>query len=696
MNNFYYFYKCLYSIYTFIMTAYNIHGFRSNINTTLVDVNNSGNIIFPTTASTIELISTSVNDTIVSGSGARKVTVQGIDDSYDLVSEELILQGTSISAPSSTSFLRVFKATVTEVGTYGGTNEGTITIRISGAGDTLLIIEEGIAKTESSLFCVPRNQIFRLKNIKINIEGRREFSVRLMKRESYDSSVTSIKPAQVLWRHNEVRDEYTTNFLSEIVIPEKTDIWVKTKSINGTGSINVDYDGTLSTSGGSGTDVVVTNNVTVNGIVGTTGAIGGGGGGTVDGIVGITQGNNKDNLSYYSDGFSRLRVSDPLTIFDSKNLTSKNEIFWDESLISGNGITGVFSSDTASITLQSTLETAGRFVRQTKQYFNYQPGKAQLIYLTGVLAVENPTATGGIRRVGYFDDNNGLFFEQNSTGLAVGIRTSTSGSPVDTLIYQNNWNKDPFNGTGDSGLVLDVTKTVIFFINYEWLGVGDVNFGFVVAGQIYLAHQVINSNVLTDVYMSTPNLPVRWEIITTSSTPAISCKNICTSVISEGGVDNTALLLSYNGPSILTGDVGAKYVLIAFRLKDGRIGDTVNLQKIDTLYESTNDYGLITINLNGTPSGSLTFNSPDDISSIQIANGNGTITHTDGTKLDSFYISIGNADGSSRNQSNDKIIQKLLLGQFIDGTKDVIYICYEPLNSPSTLYTSIQWSQFSQ
>ena len=59
-------------------------------------------------------------------------------------------------------------------------------------------------------------------------------------------------------------------------------------------------------------------------------------------------------------------------------------------------------------------------------------------------------------------------------------------------------------------------------------------------------------------------------------------------------------------------------------------------------------------------------------------------------EIDNFYISIGNADGSSRNQSNDKIIQKLLLGEFINGTKDVIYICYEPLNSPSTLFTSIQ------
>jgi hypothetical protein len=680
------------------MTSYNIHGFRSNVNTTLVDVNNSGNINFLTSASTIEAISTSVNDTNVSGSGARKVTVQGIDDNYDLISEELILQGKSISAPSSTSFLRVFKATVTEVGTYGGGNDGTITIRISGGGDTLLVIDEGICKSESSLFCVPRNKILKLKNIKINIEGKREFSVRLMKRESYDLSVTSIKPSEVLWRHNEVRDEYTTNFLSEITIPEKTDLWIKTKSSNGTGSINVDYDGILTTSGGSGLDVVVTNTVTVNGIVGTTGATGGSGGGTVDGIVGITQ-SGKSDIAYFSDGFNRLRISDPLTIFDSKQLSGKNEIFWDESLISGAGITGTHSVDTADVLIQSTLNTAGRYVRQTKQYFNYQPGKAQLIYLTGVLAVETPTATGGIRRVGYFDDNNGIFFEQNETGLAVGLRSSTSGSPVDTLVYQNNWNLDPLNGTGPDGVIIDITKTLIFYFNFEWLGVGLVDFGIVLNGQVYLCHRIQNSNVKTTVYMSTPNLPVRWELISGSSTPAISSRHICSSVISEGGVDNTALLLSSPDCAIITtgSDVLTDYVLMAIRLKDGRLGDTVNLEKINTLFESTNDYGKVTVTLNGNVSGgSLSFTSPSDVSSIEIAYGDGTIERTGGIELDNFFISIGNADGSNRNQSNDKIVQKLLLGSFIDGTKDIIYICYRPLLSTSTLYTCIQWSQFTQ
>lgn len=153
--------------------------------------------------------------------------------------------------------------------------------------------------------------------------------------------------------------------------------------------------------------------------------------------------------------------------------------------------------------------TAGVRARQTRMRFNYQPGKGQEVILTGVFGAGQAGIT---KRIGYFDTNNGLFFQLSGTTLSVVRRTSTSGSPVDNVVTQANWNIDKLDGTGASGVTLDLTKTQIMIIEFEWLGVGRVRYGFDIDGKIIFVHQLFNANNLTEVYISTPNLPVKYEI----------------------------------------------------------------------------------------------------------------------------------------------------------------------------------------
>jgi hypothetical protein len=68
-----------------------------------------------------------------------------------------------------------------------------------------------------------------------------------------------------------------------------------------------------------------------------------------------------------------------------------------------------------------------------------------------------------------------------------------------------------------------------------YLGVGIVKYGFVFSGSLYVCHINYHTN-LTYPYIVTPNLPMRWEIIstnTTSNTAQLICT--CGSVQSEGG-----------------------------------------------------------------------------------------------------------------------------------------------------------------
>jgi hypothetical protein len=56
------------------------------------------------------------------------------------------------------------------------------------------------------------------------------------------------------------------------------------------------------------------------------------------------------------------------------------------------------------------------------------------------------------QRVGYFDDNNGIFFQQTNGNKRWVIRSSVSGTPVDTeFASQTDWNIDKLNGEGPSG-----------------------------------------------------------------------------------------------------------------------------------------------------------------------------------------------------------------------------------------------------
>jgi hypothetical protein len=185
--------------------------------------------------------------------------------------------------------------------------------------------------------------------------------------------------------------------------------------------------------------------------------------------------------------------------------------------------------------MRCTTASGDKVIRQSRAYHRYQPGKSQLVMLTGVLGA----AKANVRqRMGYFDAQNGIFLEQTSVGLRLVRRTYTSGSAVDNTVEQTAWNIDKMDGYGPSDVILDTSKAMIFVIDLEWLGVGRVRCGFVVDGSIYYVHQFNHANSLTSVYMTTANLPLRYEIENTAAAASnTDLIQICSAVISEGGFE---------------------------------------------------------------------------------------------------------------------------------------------------------------
>lgn len=263
-------------------------------------------------------------------------------------------------------------------------------------------------------------------------------------------------------------------------------------------------------------------------------------------------------LTYPSiDAFGRLRVSNPQTVFDSKLVYDSQPLYWTEAQ-TGGAAAGVWSGADARVRLTAT--TGETSVRQSRRFFNYQPGKSQLIFQSFCMG---PAVTGAITRVGYFDAANGVFLQRDGSSVSL-VRRSGSSVPTAT-VPQTQWNIDPLNGNGPSRITLDLTKTQILVTDLEWLGVGSVRVGFVLDGNIVYVHQFQNANVNTAVYMSTPNLPLRYELDATISTGAATLDCICGTVLSEGGVQSTGSPFGFFCPR--TGNIAdtASRTLISIR-----------------------------------------------------------------------------------------------------------------------------------
>lgn len=389
-----------------------------------------------------------------------------------------------------------------------------------------------------------------------------------------------------------------------------------------------------------------------------------------------------------ADAFGRQRVSNPEMVFNSKQIFDNQPLYWDDIQESGSGTTSTHSTDTASTTLGVSLNTTGKRTRQTFMRFNYQPSKSQLIFITGILKASGG-GTGIISRMGYFDDNNGLFLECNANTINLVRRTYTGGSASDNPYPQSSWILDKMDGTGPSKITLDFTKTQIFVIDFEWLGVGRVRFGFNVNGVTYYVHELYNANNLTTVYMSTPNLPLRYQIINNGSGAASTINCICAAVISEGGREEVATnsYVSTKGAAV-TATKNVTNAIIAARLKTGYLAATIDVLDISLLTASNDNYEW-QLYLNPSGINNLTFSGVNN-SSLEYA------VASNGTQISGGFAIAGGYAQAKTDVQASSLKSLLKLGASITGKKDVLVLSCQPLGaSDSIVYGGINWREFN-
>jgi hypothetical protein len=281
------------------------------------------------------------------------------------------------------------------------------------------------------------------------------------------------------------------------------------------------------------------------------------------------------------DSFGRLRTSSPLTLFDSSHRFADNGLWATSTATSG---AAVFNASQGLVDLNVTAVSGSSVLRETIKVFSYQPGKSLLVLNTFVMS---SAKTGLTQRVGYYGTENGYYLEQVNNTVQFVERSSVTGSIVNTPALRSAWNGDKLDGTGPSGFTLDLTKAQILWADFEWLGVGSVRIGFVINGQFIVCHTFHHANLITSTYITTASLPLRYEIFNTAGTSGASTlKQICSTVISEGGYELRGVQQAASIPITVPRTfaiAGTYYPIISIRLKATRLDAIVIVTAISLL-----------------------------------------------------------------------------------------------------------------
>jgi hypothetical protein len=294
---------------------------------------------------------------------------------------------------------------------------------------------------------------------------------------------------------------------------------------------------------------------------------------------------------FSGDLFGRLKVSNPYTLFDSTHRYEQDGDFSDVIIGTGSTVGMITAQSTATLGIGTGPDCS--FIRESKRVFSYQPGKSLQVLQTFVF---NPAKENLVQRVGYASSENGILLELNGSQLNIVKRTAISGLTTNVIVPQSEWNRDTLDGTGfstsnPSGINLDPSKVQIMFQEYEWLGAGSVRVGFAIDGRFIIAHQFDHANHIDTTYITTPNLPVRYEMFNTGITTSPSVmKQICVSIQSNGGYEKKVANIFVRRTTPKTG-IGVDYVpIVSMRLAPGREDAIVLPTKFDGLPTATGDY----------------------------------------------------------------------------------------------------------
>lgn len=353
------------------------------------------------------------------------------------------------------------------------------------------------------------------------------------------------------------------------------------------------------------------------------------------------------------DAFSRLRVSNPLILFNAQLTYDLAPIIM-EQITNGSGATIAHdTTNRAALMTFSSTPTGGKAYMQSNEYLPYQPGRSQLIFVTFNMIV---AAANTLKFAGYSDGVNGIEF-QNDGSFNQFVVYSASSAGNET-VTQSSWNLDKLDGTGASGINLDITKTQILVIDIQALYVGRVRVGFDIGGQIIYCHEFLHANIFASPYIQTANLPVRCGMTCTGSS-STTMNFICAAVISEGGSEDINVYgytFQQDTGAVSVGTGGTHMLSLRPRTTFNGITNRTRVAYIDVeIYNAGNQPIQWQLCIGQAISGTITYNNVNTSYSSTEYNILGTLSGSPTIVIDGGYVA---SSGSAKGLTNTAIVSR--------------------------------------
>jgi len=188
------------------------------------------------------------NDT-AAGTGAREVTIQGLDETGALVSEAVATAGTSASSATSTTFIRVFRAWVSASGTYAtsaaGSHSADIVIEDSGgAGNwaTISAADFPRGQTQIGVYSVPLGWTAYIHDFHLTTSGNKPVDFLMFQRRNILETAAPYSGMRLIQEMRGIQNEYTFEPVNPVgPYPALTDIGFMAKGAS-TPDVTVDFE----------------------------------------------------------------------------------------------------------------------------------------------------------------------------------------------------------------------------------------------------------------------------------------------------------------------------------------------------------------------------------------------------------------------------------------------------------------------
>lgn len=227
------------------------YGRNAAVSSTFVPISRGGIYRTPQVGSVVVLRIRSggnANDTAL-GSGAREITLVGLDANGEPITDVLVTAGASASAASSKQFLRLTDAYVSKSGTYATqtalSHAGTITIEDT-AGNLWSVIQDTDiprGNAEIGAYSVPNNRSLYISRIRMQSDPANKTNLVMFKRTGILQTAAPYDGMDLIAEFPAFSGLQVLQYDPPIRIPQLTDVGFLGKSDSGTISVSVGFDG---------------------------------------------------------------------------------------------------------------------------------------------------------------------------------------------------------------------------------------------------------------------------------------------------------------------------------------------------------------------------------------------------------------------------------------------------------------------